>query len=70
MVDNLVSKQNLLIRDVAWGRKMEGKSVNLIDVAKFSGGAGIGMDGGEALTDLISVGEICLPSDSPTTVME
>ena len=69
MVDNLVSKQNLLIRDVAWGRKTEGKTVNLIDVAEFNGGAGIGIDGGEVLTDLLSVGEIYSRADSPTTVM-
>ena len=38
---------------------MKGNSVNLIDVAEFNGagaGAGIGMDGGEVLTDLLSVG--------------
>ena len=38
---------------------MQGNSVNLIDVAEFNGaggGAGIGMDGGEVLTDLLSVG--------------
>ena len=70
MVDNLVSKQNLLIRDVAWDRKMEGKTVNLIDVAEFNGGAGIGIDGGEVLTDLLSVGDIYSRADSPTTVMD
>ena len=70
MVDNLVSKQNLLIRDVSQSRRMEGKTVNLIDVAEFSGGAGIGMNGDEVLTDLLSLGETCLPSDSPTTVMD
>ena len=70
MVDNLVSKQNLLIRDVAWDRKMEGKSVNLIDIAEFSGGAGLGMDGGEVLTDLLSIGEVCSSADRLTTVMD
>ena len=73
MVDNLVSRQNLLIRDLAQSRRMEGKTANLIDVAAFSGGAGIAMDGGEVLTDntdLLSIGEICASADSPTTVMD
>ena len=63
MLDNLVSKQNLLIRDVAQSRSKEGKTVNsIIDAASSSGVLGIAMDGGEVLTDLLSVGGDLLSS--------
>ena len=76
MVDNLVSRQNLGIRDIAQSRKIEGKTVNLIDFAEFGGGSGIGIDGGEVLTDLLSMEDISLTADngltadSPTTVVD
>ena len=70
MVDNLVSEENLLIMDVAQSRKKEGKTVNLIDTTDSSGGAGIGMDGGGMLMDALSLGEIALSADSPTTLMD
>lgn len=69
MVENLVSKQNLLIRDIAQSRVMEGKTVNLIDLGEISGGAGTGIDGGGIITDLLSTGDVGLTVDSPTTSM-
>ena len=64
-----MGEQNLLIRDVGQNRRMEGKSMSLIDAAEYSGSAGIEIDGGEVTTDLLAVGEMCFPADSPTTVM-
>ena len=66
MVENLVSKQNLLIRDIAPSRVMECKTVNLIDFAEISGGVGSGIDGGGMVTDILSVGDDALAADSPT----
>ena len=67
MVENLVSKQNLLIRDIAPSRVMEYKTVNLIDLADIGGGAGSGIDGGGMITDLLSVGDDALAVESPTS---
>lgn len=68
MVENLVSRQNLLIRDIAQSRVMEGKTVNLIDIGEISGGAGSGIDGGGLITDLLSIGDFT--GDTPTTMMD
>lgn len=53
MVENLVNKQNLLIRDVAPSRGTERNTVNLIDIADIGGVAGSGIDGGGLITDLL-----------------
>ena len=68
MVEDLVSRQNLLIRDIAQSRVMEAKTVNLIDIGEISGGAGSRIDGGGMITDLLSIGEFS--GDSPTTMMD
>ena len=69
MVDNLVSKQNLLIRDIAPSRATERTTLNLIDIAGNSGGVGSGIDGVGMITDLLSMESDGLIADSPTTVM-
>lgn len=66
MLENLVSKQNLLIRDIAPSRVTECKTVNLIDLAEISGGVGSGIDGGGMITDILSVEDDALAVDSPT----
>lgn len=70
MVENIVSKQNILIRDIAQSRVMEGKTYNLIDFTEISGGAGTAIDGGEVLTDLLSVENIGVTADSPTAMVD
>ncbi len=70
MVKNLVTKQNLRIRDIAPNRLVEGKTVNLIDTAEFSGGAGTVIDGGGVVMDLLSIGDVALTVDSPTTTID
>ena len=49
MVENLVNKQNFLIRDMAPSRETERNTVNLIDIADIGGVAG--SDGGGFITD-------------------
>ena len=51
MVENLVNKQNFLIRDIAPSRETERNTVNLIDIADIGGVAGSGIDGGGLITD-------------------
>ena len=51
MVENLVNKQNFLIRDIAPSRETERNNVNLIDIADIGGVAGSGIDGGGLITD-------------------
>lgn len=70
MVENLVSKQNLLIRDIAPSRVLERTTMNLIDIAEISGGAGSGIDGGGMVEDALSIGDAGVTADSPTTVMD
>lgn len=67
MVQNLVSKQNFLIRDLAPSRVLEGKTLNQIN---FSSGAGSGTDGVGVVSDLLSIGNDALTVDSPTTMMD
>lgn len=70
MVENLVSKQNLLIRDIAPSRVLERTTMNLIDIAEISGGAGSGIDGDGMVEDALSIGDAGLTADSPATVMD
>ncbi|KAM0800826.1 hypothetical protein BDR22DRAFT_889176 [Usnea florida] len=51
MVENLVNKQNLLIRDIAASRETERNTVNLIDISDIGGVAGSEIDGGGLITD-------------------
>ena len=51
MVENLVNKQNWLIRDIAPSKETERNTVNLIDIADIGGVAGSGIDGGGLITD-------------------
>ena len=51
MVENLVNKQNFLIRDIAPSRETERNTMNLIDIADIGGIAGSGTAGGGLITD-------------------
>lgn len=51
MVENLVNKQNFLIRDIAPSRETERNTVNLIDIADIGGVAGSRTAGGGLITD-------------------
>ncbi len=70
MVESLVTKQNLRIRDIAPSRLVEGRTMNLIDTTEFSGGAGTVIDGGGAVMDLLSIRDVALTVDSPTTTID
>ena len=63
MVENLVNKQNLLIRDIAPSRGTERNTVNLIDIADIGGVAGNGIDGGGLITDLLDDATAADPLD-------
>ena len=51
MVENLVNKQNFLIRDIAPSRETERNTGNLIDISDIGGVAGSEIDGGGLITD-------------------
>ena len=67
MVENLVSKQNLLIRDIAQSRVLEGKTANLMDLVEFGAGAGSRIDGGGVIEDLLTIGDMALTAECATT---